>query len=228
MGTALHRILAGSDGPGKTALPAGEFLHPVPLFAVVVLFANDHWLKGAHLLPPLVTGKLSDFAGLLFFPLLVTAALDTVLFAGHAPVDFSLRRWKLAAAVAATGALFCVIKLSPGGADTVAGALSALGVKSRIVADPWDLCALPSLAAAYWLGTKEIARIPLGRLEAIERARARGPLSVKAWLLDAQRCGAPANAVDRLAETVATYLDGGPGGSAKDVEDALAAVRNSV
>jgi hypothetical protein len=40
------------------------------VFAVIVLFVNDHFLKKAW--PGLVTGKLSDIAGMIFFPLLLT------------------------------------------------------------------------------------------------------------------------------------------------------------
>ena len=124
----IHRWLAGSDSPGKGALPVGEFLHPAPLIAMVVLALNDHWLKGAGLLPGALTGKLSDFAGLLFFPLLVTAMADLALLAasrvGGWALDFSLRRYKLAVAAAATAALFASIKLSPGAALYVAGAFS--------------------------------------------------------------------------------------------------------
>ncbi|MFT5682697.1 MAG: hypothetical protein ACI8RZ_003621, partial [Myxococcota bacterium] len=44
-------------------------LHPVTLTAMALLAVNDHWAKYA--LTGVVTGKLSDFAGLVFFPLLL-------------------------------------------------------------------------------------------------------------------------------------------------------------
>src|SRR3954469_11095790 len=52
---------------------AADLVRPVPLAAVGVLAVNDHLLKGSGLLPGAVTGKLSDFAGLFFFPLLLAA-----------------------------------------------------------------------------------------------------------------------------------------------------------
>ncbi|MDP6933021.1 MAG: hypothetical protein QGG40_08885, partial [Myxococcota bacterium] len=52
---------------GSRSGPAEGLLHPAPLLALVVLVVNDHWGKG-HL-PAVLSGKLSDFAGLLFFPL---------------------------------------------------------------------------------------------------------------------------------------------------------------
>jgi len=51
-----------------------DLAHPLPLLAVVVLCLNDHFLKGSGLLPGWLTGKLSDFAGLFFFPILLCSA----------------------------------------------------------------------------------------------------------------------------------------------------------
>ena len=41
----------------------------------MALLLNDHVLKGAGLLPPALTGKLSDFAGLIVAPVLVASAV---------------------------------------------------------------------------------------------------------------------------------------------------------
>src|SRR5688572_14818396 len=113
----VHRHLAGEDDARRTALPAGEFLHPWPLAAVILLAVNDHVLKGSGLLPNWLTGKLSDFAGLFLFPLLVTALLDCFLLAvarlTGIDVDFSLRRWKMGLALAITALLFVPLKFSP-------------------------------------------------------------------------------------------------------------------
>src|SRR5262245_66476670 len=94
-------------------------LHPAPLAAVLLLAVNDHLLKGWGLLPAWLTGKLSDFAGVFFFPLLLTAAGDTLAWglarATGRRIDFSLRRGKLLAAVALTAALFAAVTLWPAG-----------------------------------------------------------------------------------------------------------------
>jgi hypothetical protein len=217
----VHRLLAGEDGPGRRALPVGELLHPVPLAAAALLVLNDRWLKGADLLPAAVTGKLSDLAGLLFFPLLLTAGADLVLLAAArlgARVDFSLRRWKLSAAVALTAAAFAAVKLSPAAADAAANLLGALGLPSRIVADPTDLVALPVLALAGWLGVREIARVPLGRLEVLQRA-GRDPAP---GLADVAACGAPRVQVAALAAALADYF---AGGDAAPAEAALRSIR---
>ncbi|MEI9940107.1 MAG: hypothetical protein WDO69_23040 [Pseudomonadota bacterium] len=49
-------------------------LHPLAVLSVVVLVANDHWLKHAH--PGLLSGKLSDFAGVFLLPLLLHALFE--------------------------------------------------------------------------------------------------------------------------------------------------------
>lgn len=45
-------------------------LHPFFLFSLLALLLNDHWLK--YMCPGWITGKLSDFAGLLVFPVFWT------------------------------------------------------------------------------------------------------------------------------------------------------------
>jgi hypothetical protein len=229
--------LAGRDGPGRRALPVGELLQPLPLAAVALLAANDWLLKGGAL-PGWLTGKLSDLAGLLFAPLLATALWDLAMLALArlgAPVDFSLRRWKLAVAIAAVGAVFAAAKLSPAGAAAIGAAWSRLWPGARLVADPTDLLALPALAAAWWLGRREIARVPLGRLEVLQRAwhRARiasdetGARHLIAGLADVERCGGEAAAVAALARGLAGYFEGGTAAEAEAALERLRGVRSS-
>ncbi len=119
--------------------PGSELLHPAALAAMVVLALNDHLLKGRA--PGWLTGKLSDFAGLLFFPLLLTAAWNTARWALGRP--WRLTRRALIAAVVATGVGFVVWKLG--------------GIRGA-VRDPTDLAALVMLAPAYAIGQREIRR----------------------------------------------------------------------
>ncbi len=206
----LHRIFAGTDGPGKRALPAGEFLHPIPLAALAILAVNDHVLKGGGVVPGAITGKLSDLMGFIFFPLLCTAVLDTVLW-GTArlgvPVDFSLRWWKLWGGLATTTALMAAIKLSPAASQAFAHFLGLLGFPSQIVADTTDLLTLPAIAIPFWIGRAEIRRVPLGRLEVLECVWKRSKTPASTGLADV-----PGSA--NLAATLDRYFDGG------DPEDA--------
>ncbi|MGR6913306.1 hypothetical protein ACU635_03525 [[Actinomadura] parvosata] len=101
---------------------------------VLVLLVNDHLLKQSW--PGLVTGKLSDVAGLVVAP-----ALLALLF---------WRRADLAATVL-TGVLFTAVKTTETGAELASQAWTLVAGPSRVLADPTDLLALPALALAWWV-----------------------------------------------------------------------------
>ena len=75
--------------------------HPVTIAAVALLLMNDHVLKSAW--RSSATGKLSDVAGLVFFPLLLGALIGSV-----APRRWS-PRWIVAGCIAATALVFAAI-----------------------------------------------------------------------------------------------------------------------
>jgi hypothetical protein len=187
----LWRRLSGEDGPGRTALPAGELFHPAALAAIAALALNDHVLKGRG--PAWLTGKLSDLAGVLFFPLLLTALLDTLAWLlARRRVDFTLRRWKIRAACAATAAGFAAPKLWPAVGHAYARLFAVFHVHVAFAPDRTDLVALLMLVPAWLIGRAELRRVPLGRLELMQR---RGRT-------DLDDTGAPAE----LAEVVAAWL----------------------
>ncbi|MEL6345415.1 MAG: hypothetical protein AAFV53_20070 [Myxococcota bacterium] len=133
-----------------------------PLAAMLILAANDHWGKAAA--PGWFTGKLSDFAGLLFFPLLLQAIWELGCAATgryHGPD----RRVLLVAAIS-TGVVFSAINLFD-----EAGALYRWGLgtlqwplrsiwamqptsllPAGLTVDPTDLVALPILVVAVAIG----------------------------------------------------------------------------
>ena len=145
----------------------GVMLQPGPMFAIAILLVNDHWAKAAY--PGWITGKLSDVAGLAFFPLLLVALAE---LAG-APAT----RRGLAVSCLATAAVFAAAKLWPPANDAVRLAfglaqwpvrgLAALtraqpvpapaAVQMRL--DPSDLLALPAVLLSVWWGR----RLPPGR-----------------------------------------------------------------
>lgn len=130
--------------------PANPLASPVWWLAVVTLLINDHVLKTAGLLPGVITGKLSDFAGLVVAPVLLVALL---------------RANALSARLACFGAVavgFSIVKLSDTAAAGAAGALGAIGIPSRIIADPTDLMALAVLPAAFLLTTPRPAPVEIG------------------------------------------------------------------
>lgn len=149
----------------SSSLPVSEFVHPAPLAALALLALNDHVLKGSGILPGAVTGKLSDFAGLVFFPLLLTALADTLALALNRlaaaanlglRLDASLRRWKLIAATAATALAFGSIQLFPEAVRIYTSATAALGFPSTVRMDPTDLMALPALIVPYLVGMSRL------------------------------------------------------------------------
>ena len=196
----LRRALRGSDHAAAPALPLGEAVHPVTLTAVALLVVND-WVWKPRLGPGAVTGKLSDIAGLVFAPVVLSAALGLALHLASrlgARLDPSLSRRRLIGCIAATGAVFAAVKLDAGAARALAAALSQLGRPAAIALDRTDLLCLPALAVAWWIGRDELRRVPLGRPAAIHRlGRPAGPA-----LADVRWAGAPADRVAALAAAI--------------------------
>lgn len=131
---------------------------------------NDHALK--QLWPGLITGKLSDFAGLVFFPLFLQGAWEVASSTFGRGALASPR--VLLIAIVATGVGFASMKVI---ADIGYAYRIALGVLQWLVAapvlvltdhpagmpavvnftaDPTDLVALPVLALA-WLAARHRA-----------------------------------------------------------------------
>ncbi len=180
------------------------------LAALLILVANDWWFKGSGWAPSLITGKLSDVAGLLFFPLLLTAVLDCFALGLHRlglhRLDFTLRLYKLLLAIAATALVFTLIKVNPICNELMIDSLAALGIPARIVLDPTDLFALPILYESWRLGCAEIARVPLGRLEFIESSYKNTGVGVGALLDDTLHLSTKPQQVQELIEALHQYL----------------------
>ncbi len=122
--------------------------HPITIAAIGLLLLNDHVLKSAA--PSFWTGKISDFAGLFFFPFLFTAILAAglrLLQRDVAPL------WVFFTALLITLFSFTALKTIPA---VNVGVSRALGV--QIVRDPTDLLALLMLPAAGLLAVR-LARL---------------------------------------------------------------------
>ncbi|MGW0436646.1 hypothetical protein ACWDV4_29370 [Micromonospora sp. NPDC003197] len=123
--------------------------HPVTVLGIVLLVVNDHLLKSAY--PGLVTGKLSDFAGLLVAPPLLGALVSAV-----AP---RLTGTPVACgALLVTGAGFTAAKSTTVGAAIASTSWSVFSGPSIILADHTDLIALPALGVAAWAWTRVTQR----------------------------------------------------------------------
>jgi hypothetical protein len=157
----------GQAQRGRFDIVAGDaLLHPVALIAIALLLVNDQVLK--QLAPGVVTGKLSDFAGMVFFPLLLQAVWEV------GSSVFGLRSLAsqrvLALAIVATGLVFAAIQVMPAAGDAYRSVLGWLqwlvggapwvlfgrpignSQPANLTPDPTDLVALPALLVAYVIG----------------------------------------------------------------------------
>ncbi|HYO67487.1 MAG TPA: hypothetical protein VEU33_15535 [Archangium sp.] len=123
------------------------FTRVPPVAAMVLVALNDHVLKGAGLLPGWLTGKLSDFAGLYFAPLLVAELWMLVRPSPLAHVAVRRVAW----AALGFGVLFTAIKTFPPADRLYEAVLTALLRRpARNTVDPTDLVALVMLGVAVW------------------------------------------------------------------------------
>jgi hypothetical protein len=147
--------LGHSPSPAELR-PARALLTPTWIGALALLVANDHWLKGSGLLPGVLTGKLSDFAGMLVAPTLLAALLGV------------RSRGALLACHVAVAAVFTGIQLSTGFAAQWSALMGLFGYPWTITCDPTDLLALPFLVLSWKLLVPEMnpelpALMPLQR-----------------------------------------------------------------
>ena len=111
--------------------------HPLFWCSLAALLLNDHVLKHAGVLPGALTGKLSDFAGLIVAPVLAAALLRA-----RGPLARAL-------AFALPTVPFMAINLSSAAAAAMEAATAAIGMPWRIWTDPTDLVALAVLPVAW-------------------------------------------------------------------------------
>jgi hypothetical protein len=144
-------------------------LHPVALFATATLILNDHVLKARY--PGWVTGKLSDFAGMVVAPLVLVAIADAL-----APAALVKRRgYERASAwvcVALVGCAFAAVKTWAPATRLYEAAFGLLWGRAALVRDPTDLFALPFGLVAVWI--RDVQRVEAstmaGRWERVPRS----------------------------------------------------------
>lgn len=148
---------------------AGALLcHPVFVLGLATLIVNDHYLKRVQ--PGWVTGKLSDFAGLIVAPIFIASVIEV---AGSLTGRPTSRRRVTAVTALGVGLVFSLIQLVPTatqlyasiGGTTARLAFGALGQgagggPANVTADPTDLIALPALLAAVWIAARPGFALP--------------------------------------------------------------------
>ncbi|KQW47601.1 hypothetical protein ASC77_14245 [Nocardioides sp. Root1257] len=150
--------------PTSSATPGELLLHPIALIALVVLVVNDHWMKAAW--PGTAVGKISDFAGLVVFPLALLSLVELGRRALHRPATGS---FDSIAAVMVCGLGFLFVKTTELGRDAYAWAVGSVRWPVQafggwlhgeepspvhpigVVRDVTDLVALAALVVPYAL-----------------------------------------------------------------------------
>jgi hypothetical protein len=128
--------------------PAEMLTHPAVIASLGLLILNDHLLKEQF--HNALTGKLSDFAGLLFFPVFVASAVEVGTWLTGRPAPERARLLLVAGSLTAVG--FIGIQTFEPMTDlyrSVAGLLT--GRPTMVVADPTDLLAVPACFVGWWL-----------------------------------------------------------------------------
>lgn len=166
-------------------VPGDLLLHPVALVAIGVVIVNDRLLKTS--VPGVLTGKLSDIAGLVYFPLFVVAVLEGVRWLVRRNSWELDWRWVVGVA-AAVGVVMVLIKTWGPAGDLYRPAVGALLWPFRVPAsvvsghgvptvdrvtlyqDPTDLVALVVLPVPVW-----VARRVMGPVLPDEGASAEAP-----------------------------------------------------
>ena len=139
----------------QSFVPSRALAHPLWMGALLLLALNDHVLKGSDMVPMWLTGKLSDFGGLIVAPVVLAVLLRVR----------SNRAW--GACHVATGVAFAAINLSEPVSLAFSHALGALGLPWVTWIDPSDLVALTVMPlSAYALGAAARRPSPIGRMTA--------------------------------------------------------------
>jgi hypothetical protein len=120
------------------------------------LIFNDRYLKFAY--PSWWTGKLSDVAGLFFFPLFLCAIVCLSVNLGMRRKEniYWINRAGLLTAIAGTALVFLLVKIWPPATWIYVRGLESLGFPSRVTYDPSDLWALLVLPFTYLHGRQFI------------------------------------------------------------------------
>lgn len=124
-----------------------------------VLLVND-WVLKPRFRGSFVTGKLSDVAGMIFAPVVLSAAIGLGLKLLGRTAVLTHRRLVLCCAATAVG--FTLVKLVPPIGDVVArmiGLFGLFGHRAAFYPDWTDVLCTPLVLVAYGIGRDELRRL---------------------------------------------------------------------
>jgi len=126
--------------------------HPATWLSIALLLINDHVLKTVS--PSWLTGKLSDFTGIFFFPFLVAAVLSVLL-----PKFHLTTRGVGEIAFGCVAIWFVLLKtVQPINLLTAQIASFFVGFPTRFSLDPTDLLSLSAMVPAWIIWIQNTAR----------------------------------------------------------------------
>ncbi len=152
----LH--LDPARAPGEVGVALRCLAHPWSIAALALLALNDHMWKGAG--PGWLTGKVSDVAGLFYFPFLVAAVCALAgSIVGSMP---GARRVSLPAGIAfgVVAVWFAAAKTIPAAHEATVWLATRLVGPVDVVRDPTDVVALLALVPS-WLLYRRVVHDPL-------------------------------------------------------------------
>lgn len=116
---------------------------------MALMALNDHFLKHAY--PSWVTGKLSDFLGVFYFPLFLAAVWCVI-------ARKNLTQRLLFTTMILTAALMLLVKTDAQVTRFIEETFSHWLFRIRMTADPSDLISLVSLFATYGFARRYISK----------------------------------------------------------------------
>ena len=127
--------------------------HPWSLLAMFVLALNDHWWKGLG--PAWLTGKISDVAGLFYFPFLVTIPCALLFRARPSSIRLPVGRFVFSS----VAIWFAAAKTLPAVHAVTVRLAGALVGEVRVARDPTDCLAILAIIPA-WRLYRRLANAP--------------------------------------------------------------------
>jgi hypothetical protein len=126
-------------------------VNPIPIFFILLMALNDHYLK--YNMAGTLTGKLSDFCGMFYLPLLLCATYTLIanFFRSRQKSKMVyINKVMILIAIYLTAGFMMAIKLNTEFNRIITSVLNALGFKNQIILDHSDLLSLSFLPLTYW------------------------------------------------------------------------------
>jgi hypothetical protein len=138
-------------------------INPIPGLVILLMAANDHYLK--YQFPGALTGKLSDFCGMFYFPLFICAGFILISNfyqkLNNNSRRFYINRCLVFTAIGIAASVMALIKLNNDFNHIVVLFLNNFGFQNQITKDPSDLISFVVFPFTYWYSSYFFNKPPL-------------------------------------------------------------------